>query len=187
MKDIRRFGLILTYGALIVFSILTLIPILWLIVGSIKTNEDFFGYLLLPGGDGLFGVAWDRLTLKNYANLFTTLNFGNNIMNSIFLSSVSSLLGTFTAALGGYPHKKSQEKLKKLAYYAKEKENRLFGGVFGLDTPNYTLGLVMIRNVQWKSNKYFIHSGCGVVNSSQPEKELKEIINKRESIESMFS
>lgn len=102
MQDIRRFGLILTYGALITFSILTLVPIAWLVVGSVKTNADFFSYILLPGGDGLFGVAWDRLTLKNYIGLFTVLGFGNNIMNSLFLSSVSSLLATFFAALGGY-------------------------------------------------------------------------------------
>jgi ABC-type glycerol-3-phosphate transport system permease component len=100
--DFQRFGLIITYGALITFSILTLIPITWLFVGSFKTNEDFFGHLFLPSGDGLFGVAWDRLTLSHYWKLFTELDFGNYVMNSIFLASVTSVMATFFAALGGY-------------------------------------------------------------------------------------
>ncbi|NDV63089.1 carbohydrate ABC transporter permease [Puniceicoccales bacterium CK1056] len=101
-SDFRRFGLILTYGALITFGILTLIPITWLLVGSFKTNEDFFGHLFLPLGEGLFGVAWDRLTLAHYWKLFSELEFGNYVMNSIFLASVTSALATFVAALGGY-------------------------------------------------------------------------------------
>ena len=100
--------MILTYGALIVFSIMTLIPFLWLLVGSFKSNEDFFTSLFFPVGDGFLGVAWERLTLVNFTNLFTTLDFGNNIMNSIFLASVTSLIATFFAALGGYALSKFQ-------------------------------------------------------------------------------
>jgi ABC-type glycerol-3-phosphate transport system permease component len=102
MSDLRRFGLILTYGALVTFSVLTLIPFLWLAAGAFKTNADFFGYLFLPGGDGLFGVAWDRLTLRHFHMLFSELGFLNHIMNSLFLASVTSLLATLFAALGGY-------------------------------------------------------------------------------------
>ena len=100
--DMRRLGMILVYAILIFYSILTLIPFLWLAAGSIKTNADYFNYIFLPRGEGLFGVAWDRLTFQNFVNLFTTLDFGNYIMNSIFLASVTSLLGTFFAALGGF-------------------------------------------------------------------------------------
>lgn len=99
---IRRFFMWLTYGILVVYSILTIIPFAWLITGSFKTNADFFGYLFLPGGDGFLGLAWDRLTIIHYIRLFTELNFGNHIMNSLFLASVTSLLATHFAALGGY-------------------------------------------------------------------------------------
>lgn len=92
----------LTYGILVVYSILTIIPFAWLITGSFKTNADFFGNLFLPAGDGFLGFAWDRLTLVHYGRLFTELGFGNHIMNSVFLASVTSLLATFFAALGGY-------------------------------------------------------------------------------------
>jgi multiple sugar transport system permease protein len=102
ISDLRRFGLILTYGALATFSVLTLIPFLWLAAGAFKTNADFFGYLFLPGGDGLFGVAWDRLTLRHFHTLFSELGFLNHIMNSLFLASVTSVLATLFAALGGY-------------------------------------------------------------------------------------
>jgi multiple sugar transport system permease protein len=99
---LRRFSMWLTYGVLVVYSILTIIPFAWLIIGSFKTNADFFGYLFLPEGDGFLGFAWDRLTNTHYIRLFTELGFGNYIMNSMFLASVTSLLATFFAALGGY-------------------------------------------------------------------------------------
>ena len=100
--DLRRASMVFVYGVLVVYSILTLIPFLWLMAGSFKTNADFFAYLLLPLGDGLFGIAWDRLTLSHYASLFTELEFASRIVNSVFLSSVTSLLATFFAALGGF-------------------------------------------------------------------------------------
>lgn len=99
---IRRASMILIYGILGFYSVLTLIPFLWLVIGSFKTNADYFAYLMLPMGDGFLGVAWDRLTLVHYLRLFTQLGFGNYIMNSIFLASVTALLASFFAALGGY-------------------------------------------------------------------------------------
>jgi ABC-type glycerol-3-phosphate transport system permease component len=99
---VSRFFMWLTYGILVVYSILTIIPFTWLIIGSFKTNADFFGYLFFPSGDGFLGVAWDRLTINHYIRLFTELNFGNHIVNSLFLASVTSLLATHFAALGGY-------------------------------------------------------------------------------------
>lgn len=99
---LRRFAAILTYGALIAYSVLTLIPFLWLAAGAFKTNADYFATLFLPAGDGLFGIAWERLTLSNFQRLFADLGFANHILNSVFLASVTSLLATLFAALGGY-------------------------------------------------------------------------------------
>jgi multiple sugar transport system permease protein len=102
ISALRLIGLSLTYAALIAFSVLTLIPFLWLAAGAFKTNADFFSHLFLPLGDGWFGVAWERLTTRHFVNLFVDLGFGNHIMNSLFLASVTSLMATLCAALGGY-------------------------------------------------------------------------------------
>jgi ABC-type glycerol-3-phosphate transport system permease component len=105
-RDLSRltghFMRILLYGTLIVFSILTLIPFAWLAVGSLKVNADFFAFLFFPAGDGPMGIAWDRLTLTHFHTLFARLGFFNALMNSLFLASLTSIIATLFAALGGF-------------------------------------------------------------------------------------
>ena len=69
---------------------------------SLKTNADFFTSLFLPTGDGLFCVAWDRLTLSHFGRLFTELDFAGYVVNSFFISSVTSVFATLFCAMGGY-------------------------------------------------------------------------------------
>ena len=90
MTPARRLAsAVLRHGVLIAAAIVTLVPILWMITSALKTTEDAFDSLFLPRGDGLFGVAWDRLTLGNFARLFDEARFGGAIINSLFLASVS--------------------------------------------------------------------------------------------------
>jgi len=58
--------------------------------------------MFLPRGTGLFGVAWDRLTLDNFRALFTTAGFGGSLLNSLFLASVTAVLATLVCAMAGY-------------------------------------------------------------------------------------
>lgn len=92
---------VLRHGVLIAAAIVTLVPILWMITSALKTTEDAFDSLFLPRGDGLLGVAWDRLTLGNFARLFDEARFGGAIINSLFLASVSALVATLACAAGG--------------------------------------------------------------------------------------
>jgi menaquinone-specific isochorismate synthase len=91
-----------------------------------------------------------------------------------------------TAALGGYPAKNVYSFLSRVNYYQKEKDERLFGGIFGIISPDECFGLVSIRNIYWTEDGLTIHSGCGVVKNSTPEKELDEVQNKRSIIERLF-
>lgn len=97
-----RLTLIPLYGALLFFATLTVIPFVWMLTSSFKNQTDFFTSFFLPGGDGLFGVAWDRLTLSNFHRLFREFPIARAMLNSFFLASVSSLLATLTCAMGGY-------------------------------------------------------------------------------------
>jgi len=92
----------ITYLALLFTATLMLVPLIWLLIGSLKTNTDFFSYLFFPQGDGFLGIDWQRLSLENFRRLLFDMNFFNNIMNSFFLASVSSVLATMFASLGGY-------------------------------------------------------------------------------------
>ncbi len=83
-------------------ALLTLAPFVWLIASSLKTNEDFFTSMLLPTGDGVFGIAWGQLTLSNYTRLTSELSFGRSLLNSVLLSSITGVLATLFCAMGGY-------------------------------------------------------------------------------------
>lgn len=101
-SHLRWMAQAITYMALILFAVITLVPLLWLVVGSLKTNEDFFGHLFFPSGEGLFGIDWSRLSFDNFHRLLFELSFFNFILNSFFISSVTAVLATLFASLGGY-------------------------------------------------------------------------------------
>lgn len=104
----RRFTSILIYAALLFFAALTLIPLVWMTTSALKNQADFFTSFFLPHGDGLFGVAWDRLTLANFRRLFSDLPIGRALFNSFFYASVSSAGATLACAMGGYSLAKFQ-------------------------------------------------------------------------------
>lgn len=98
----RRLTLIPIYVALVFFAVLTLLPFVWMLTSSLKNQNDFFTSFFLPRGDGLLGIAWDRLTLANFRRLFIEQPIARAMLNSFFLASVTSSLATLTSAMGGY-------------------------------------------------------------------------------------
>lgn len=102
-RPLRAFALrSLLYLVLAVLGFITLLPFLWMICSSLKTQEDFFTSSFLPGGHGFLGVAWDRLSLHSFVRVFTELPVGHALLNSIFIASVTSVGGTLCCAAGGY-------------------------------------------------------------------------------------
>jgi ABC-type glycerol-3-phosphate transport system permease component len=104
----------LTYAALVGTSLLMLTPFAWLVCASLKAPEIYFESPFLPRGEGLLGVAWDKLTFAYFADLFggKSISFGNNILNSVFYASVTAVLATLFSAMGGYALAKFQFRLR---------------------------------------------------------------------------
>lgn len=98
----RTIALLASYAVVVPACVLIAAPLVWLLVASLKTSEDFFSSLLLPAGDGLFGVAWDRLTLSNFTSLFARAGFGRALLSSVLLASVTATLATLVCAAAGY-------------------------------------------------------------------------------------
>lgn len=115
------------------------------------------------------------------AHLCTEISFASD--NADFFSIIKKL--SPSAALGTFPYS-ALSKLKELDYYKHAKDNRDFGGVFGLVSGEISLSFVMIRNIYWKDDKVEIHSGTGIVANSHLERELLEVKNKRRSITQCF-
>lgn len=91
-------------GTLVLWAValVVLTPFVWLLAASFRSNEDFFTTLLLPIRESWLSVAWDRLTTANYAKLFAQTDMFRALVNSVFLSSVTALVATLCAAMGGY-------------------------------------------------------------------------------------
>jgi multiple sugar transport system permease protein len=101
---------ILTYGVLVLFAAITLIPFFWLLCASVKTKEVFFQYQFLPLGHGFLGIDWPSLTLGYYHDLLARqeFDFARSVLNSIFYASTTATFATFFCAMGGYALAKFQ-------------------------------------------------------------------------------
>jgi ABC-type spermidine/putrescine transport system permease subunit II len=73
-------------------ALLTMLPFLWLVTMSVKTNDDIFAFpprlLFAP-------------TLENYASLWST-GFRQALLNSIAVSTISTLLALLVGVPGAY-------------------------------------------------------------------------------------
>lgn len=93
MADIRdrsisgKVGLTITYVILILFSLLAIVPILWLLVNSFKTTQEFrMNKLGLPGS-----MEGYTATFLNYTDAWKRGNFPVLIFNSIFYTCFTTM------------------------------------------------------------------------------------------------
>jgi isochorismate synthase EntC len=137
-------------------------------LSSFATKIDVDGTKIVSFKDIIHLRTDVTATLKEDADLF----------------KLTSLLSP-TAALGGYP-KDLALKFLMATSYQKKYPHRYFGSAFGLFSEDFSQVLVMIRNVQWQNDKFFIESGGGVVADSNFAQELAEIQLKRSVIKNFY-
>jgi multiple sugar transport system permease protein len=97
---VSRARVAMAHVLLLAASSLMLIPFVWLVCSSLRPADAFFQDLFLPTRDGRLAI--DLLTLASFERLFEMAGFGRSLLNSIFLSSTTAILGTLVAAMGGY-------------------------------------------------------------------------------------
>tara|TARA_E500000318_G_scaffold14854_5_gene14905 strand:+ start:52911 stop:53765 length:855 start_codon:yes stop_codon:yes gene_type:complete len=103
----RKINKWILHAILVLLAIVTLVPYVWLIIASLKGQDDFFSAIFLPPGDGAFGIGWDKLSLDNYRALFD-LGFEVNLINSVFYSATTALFATLICAATGFVLAKHQ-------------------------------------------------------------------------------
>jgi multiple sugar transport system permease protein len=102
MAVLRNPRLIATYCVVIPACIIIALPLVWLTIASLKSSQDFFTSPFLQKGDGFLGIAWERLTLDNFRNLFSKTGFARALFASALLASVTATLATLICAAAGY-------------------------------------------------------------------------------------
>lgn len=89
-------GRVLTVLGLIIASVITLTPLLWLIAASTKNVNDFWHYTFFP--------PLSRLTSGDYYTLFTELNptYLQFMLNSFFVATCTVIVQLFFSSLAGF-------------------------------------------------------------------------------------
>ena len=95
---------ILLYTFLVLTSVITLIPFVWMLSASFMTDgaASVFPPKFLP----------DEVVLNQYNTLFTRLNIAKNFFNSAFLSIVVTTISLFFNSMAGYAFAKYRFKGK---------------------------------------------------------------------------
>lgn len=94
MKTLTPTRQALAYTALAVITVFMLLPFVWVLFGSFKTQSEF---LHSPG-------AWfpESFQIQNYVQLFAERGFGSYMLNSIIVSAVAVVGNVVFSAMAGY-------------------------------------------------------------------------------------
>jgi N-acetylglucosamine transport system permease protein len=80
-------------GFLLIWGLITTLPLLWALLSSIKREHEFLNDPMgLPSG-----IQWD-----NFARAWTAANIGQFFMNSVFVVSMSLTLTMLLGSMGAY-------------------------------------------------------------------------------------
>lgn len=80
------------YAALLLLSILMVLPFFWTVITSLKPNNEIFNF------------SWiiSNFTFQHYKEVFQTVPFGRYFLNSTFLAVTGVLTNLFFGSLSGY-------------------------------------------------------------------------------------
>lgn len=82
------------YLILSVFSIIAAFPLLWIILSSFKTSDEI--------NRNPMSILPKQWTLDNFIYILKELNFGQNIMNSLIVSLITTLIAIVVSSLAAY-------------------------------------------------------------------------------------
>ncbi len=91
-----QLGTLFLHLVLAVLAFGVLAPFLWMLCASFKERHDVMEHAFLPW------AHLDRLTLGNFRTLFHAVPFGRWLINSLFVSSVYTVLVVTLSSLGGF-------------------------------------------------------------------------------------
>ena len=102
-------GSVIVLVLLLVFALVTLVPLYWMVVSSFKPQREIFSLT----------TTWfpANPTVDNYVGLFQETNFGRWMFNSIAVTALSTLLGIFLASMAGFAFAKYEFKGKRLLFW----------------------------------------------------------------------
>lgn len=93
-QDIRRSAAaVLGIGVLVLYLLVTLFPIFWIVISSIKRSVDT---LAMPP------VWWFRPTLNAYLQVFVFENYGRYFFNTTFIALATTMISLAVGSMAAY-------------------------------------------------------------------------------------
>ncbi len=92
LSILQKLGRAFIYALLVFFALIALTPIVWLIAASLKGPDDLFHYVFFS----------PKPTLHNFKELFSTVEFGRYMINSVFVASATVCIQLFFSSLAGF-------------------------------------------------------------------------------------
>ncbi|WP_042357213.1 carbohydrate ABC transporter permease [Bacillus rubiinfantis] len=103
MTNVKR---LFSYLVLIIASIVSVFPFLWMIVSATNKSVDVTKGRLLPGSN----------FMENLQNLLDTADLGTALMNSAKISIITTILAMLIASLAGYGFEIYRSKAKDIVF-----------------------------------------------------------------------
>lgn len=77
---------------LLTVSVLTVIPVLWMFSGAVRTRKEAYALKLIP----------DNPTFDNFRKVFSDVPFARYMLNSLFVSITVTVIALFFHSMAGY-------------------------------------------------------------------------------------
>ena len=96
------------------FILITVFPIFWALVSSLRSDEEIFRYAM--------PFSWrtfvpDKLTFQSYINVFVEKHFGKVLFNTIFVGVATIVTGIIVNAVAGFIFAKYTFRFKRLLFF----------------------------------------------------------------------
>lgn len=111
IKRSQRIGKIILYLFLILITIIMIVPFLWMLSASIKTNTEVFK--MTP-----FQFIPDVPQWSNYMNIWTRIPLARFIGNTVYLTIIVTVLQVLTSSFAAYAFSKLNFKHKNALFLA---------------------------------------------------------------------
>lgn len=98
------------YALLFVAAFCFLMPVMWFVTSSFRTNSEVFGNINPFSLEKMF---FGTYTLDSYLEIFSKYHFGTYVWNTIIVCFLTVTLGVLVASMAGYAFAKMQFRFRK--------------------------------------------------------------------------
>ena len=110
-RAVKKGVMVLKYAALAVASFIVLMPIMWFMTSSFRSNNEVFANI---NPFSLREMFFGTYSLENYRTIFVKYNFARTVGNTLLVCFLTITLGIFVCSMAGYALAKMEFKGKRI-------------------------------------------------------------------------